>query len=800
MNIRLRGAIAGPHDRVLVIAMLAICLFFLSLSGISLFTLDRIKYGIRATAGPVTFDLLWHLSRSLDFVFPALAGLAGVSMVLVEWRDRGFSRLIGGRFPAGLVPVSVCALVWFGHAILAPGLIVTGDAGTHVARVNHLAMAIEDGSSLFWDNYFFGGSTLLQFTGPVFHWMAAGVELVVQDPTQAVKYTAFLARLAAAMFMYAYARRIGGGRPAAMITALFYAGSYFVTYMEIIRSSFPQLVNFAAMPAILYFAEGVLIAPSALGPASIGLALSATVFVGSHQPTAAIFALFAAAYVVVRLTMLGWPMTALRGLLVAGIGSALGSIYFLAPFALERSMTADNFSAGSLVTLAWPHLAMLRNVFVWGRTGLGAEYSTYFGLPMMLCAASGVWVIAVRRDLKLQTLARFLVLNLVLALITLFVRGAYVRDATLTFCFLCAAAGAGLQMLLAAFPRVRGLPALVFILVVLDAGPSAIQPWTREDLRPLERAGQRLAAATPNQRILEITFDGDKPVASVEPTSTPLAEARIQTLNGPHKQDATPAHNAFAATLKIAEDDLRKEHGLTASTATMLAVLNVGWCVGVGERAMGLPDWIAADQTDPVFGRLSRLAGATPVLASGTLELERRPVSFDAPPFWQIAFSDVHSGAADAKQAIVEIARRMDIDLSARRAARFLVPRIPGGVEWNSGGGQAPEIIVSHYTVSPGGVRIILEADHGGFVRLAHPLTPNTRVTRNGVIVAAIPDVEALAVLPVQPGTNDIVLVWMPSVLRQICFWTSTIASGIMLCLLLAMGLRSWRVAQPAKH
>ena len=776
--------------------MLAICLFFLSLSGISLFTLDRIKYGIRETAGPVTFDLLWHLSRSWDFVFPALAGLAGLSMVLAEWRGRGFSRLIGGRFPAGLVPVSICALIWFGHAILAPGLIVTGDAGTHVARVNHLAMAIEDGSSLYWDNYFFGGSTLLQFTGPVFHWMAAGVQLVVGDPTQAVKYTAFVARLAAALFMYAYSRRIGVGRPAAMITMLFYAGSYFVTYMEIIRSSFPQLVNFAAMPAILYFAEGVLIAPSALGPASIGLALSATVFIGSHQPTAAIFALFAAAYVVVRLTILGWPTTALRGILIAGFGSALGSIYFLLPFALERAMTADNFHAGSLVTLAWPNLAMLRNVFVWGRTGFGAEYSTYFGVPMMFCVASGVWLLSVRRDLTVQTLARFLVLNLVLAILTWFVRGAYVRDATLTFFFLCAAAGSGLQMLLSAVPRVRGLPALVFILVVLDAGPSAVQPWTREDLRPLERAGQRLAAATPNQRVLEITFDGDKPVASVDPTSTPLAEARNQTLNGPHKQDATPAHNAFAATLKIAEDDLRREHGLTVSTVKMLAALNVGLCVGLRDQGMGLPGWIEGGQPDTVFGRILRVTGATPVLVTNTLEQMERPPSFNASPFWQGAFNDKNPSASEAKFAVVQIASRMDIDLTAQRAERFLVPRIPAGAEWNIGGGEPPQITVAHYEVNPGSVRIVLEADRGGFARLVHPLTPDTRVTRNGVIIDAIPDVEALTVLPIQPGTNDIALVWVPSALRQICFWTSAIVSGIMLCAMLGMGLRARHFAR----
>ena len=79
----------------------------------------------------------------------------------------------------------------------------------------------------------------------------------------------------------------------------------------------------------------------------------------------------------------------------------------------------------------------------------------------------------------------------------------------------------------------------------------------------------------------------------------------------------------------------------------------------------------------------------------------------------------------------------------------------------------------------------MVESDRGGFIRIAHPLTPDTRVTRNGTAVVAIPDVESLTVMPLLPGANNIVLTWVPSTLRQLCFWTSV---G-MWCLLLAAGL-----------
>jgi hypothetical protein len=785
-NVRSRAWATFAQDGALVAATLATCLLFLSLTGVSLLTLDRIKYTIRSANGPITPDLLWHLLRPSDFALPLIAALSSLTIVVMEWRDRAFSRLISGQSPLCLALVSIAALIWFGHAILAPGLIITGDAGTHVARVNHLALAIQDGSSLYWDNYFFGGSTLLQFTGPLFHWMAAAVQLVVGDPTQAVKYTAFAARMVAAAFMYGFARRIGLTRPAAAITMLFYAGSYFFTYMEIIRSSFPQLVNFAAMPAILYFAEGMLVAPLAFGPASVGLALSATAFVACHQPTAAIFALFAAAYVVSRLTMMGWPRTAVLGFLVAAAASALSSVYFLVPFALERSITADDFPAGSLVLLARPSMTMLRNLAVWGRTGLGAEYSTYFGLPMLLCAIAGVALIATRGN---RAIVRLFLLCLALAVATLFVRGAYVRYATLTFFFLCAASGAGLQMLLSAFPRASWLPAAVFILFVLDAGPAAIQPWTREDVRFVERAGQQLAIAVPDQRVMEITFEDGKPVVSVDPMLTPLTEARVQILSGPHKQDATPAHNGFTAMLKTAEDDLRNGKRLTSTTMAMLAAVNVGWGIAPGEHDMGLPDQFEGTQLDPLFGRSIRIADATPFLVSNQLEVAERPASFAVAPFWNSSFDHKTPEAEDAKRAVADIARRMNIDLTERRADRFLVPRIPDGTEWSDAGGAPPHVTLADYQVKPDGVHLVVEADRGGFIRLAHPLTPNTRVTRNGVIVSAIPDVEALTVLPLIPGTNDITLVWIPSRLRQICFWTSMIVPWLLLASLPGMRL-----------
>lgn len=745
--------------------------FFLTISSLSWFTLERVKYTLRATGAPRSLDAVLRLVLPLDGVLLGLAAGAAMTAIWLEWRHRALTQAINGAAPRTLMFTVVCALVWFGHSILAPGPIVTGDSGTHIARVNHLALSLGDGGSLYWDNYFFGGSTLLQFTGPLFHWMAAIVQLATLDPVWAVKLTAFIARMAAALFMYKLFRRLQVTRPVAIAATLFYAGSYFFTYMEVIRSSYPQLVNFAAMPAIFYCVEGVLIAPAAIGGASAGLALAAMVFVGSHQPTAAIFALFVAAYILVRLWSEGWPAAPMRGFVVAGILAGLGSAFFLVPFALERAGTADNFSATSLIALAQPSAQTLGNMIIWGRTGLGPEYSTYFGLPMLFCVGAGLWAVLSSKAARRQKAAHLYLLVLSLAVLTLFVRGAYVRHATFTFFFLCAASGLGLQLLAHKMPRVVWLPAGALLLFSIDASPAAIQPWTREDLRFMESAGKALAIAAADRRIVEIvTIDG-RLTASTDPNLTPLTAARVQILSGPHKQDASPAHNAFAAMLKFAEADVRERRRLSPETRSILAAVNVGWIVGTGSAAMGLPEEIGETVPDPVFGRHIRLQDATPILASGRLEFMERPAAFGGPPFWNFSSDEKVSPAMDAMRAVAKVTRVMEIDPAQRRAGRFLVPELPSGPEWRTGDGTIPRLTLRSYEVGPGIVRIAVDSDRPGFARLAHPFTPALHVVRNGTPIIAVPDVESLAVLPIVRGANDIVLAWIPSLLRQTSFW-----------------------------
>ena len=771
------------QDRAALTAT-AFCLagLFLDLTAISLLTVERLKYLVlsdRSMASPARLMGALHAS---DFLLLAIGAVLGLAVLALEWRRRGLSLLLSGTAPGPLAIAIAAMLLWFAHALLAPGLIVTGDGGTHVARVSHLAMAIRDGSSLYWDNYFFAGGTLLQFTGPVFHWFATALTLVLGDPTAGVKAAAVICRFAGACFMFAYLRRAGLDRTAATLGCLFFAGSFFVSYMLSIRSTFPQIIILATIPAVLYGIERVFAAP-AIGRGWAVLCLAAIVLIGNHQPTAVMAALLLGTYVLARIGWDGWRLAPVRPLVLAAGVIAIGSVYFLVPFVVERSWTAEGGLSQPLISLTWPRPAELLNYVVWVRAGTGPVYTAYVGLSILLCALAGA---PFALKAPHAPAARLWLIAAALAVVSLFLAGIYVRPAALTFTFLCAAAAASVQLLQAAFPTHTRLPALIFALFVIDVGPSAIEPFTRTDIRPVERAGEALAERAAGERVLQLTPGGEV-LLSVGPDSTPLHYARVQMLHGPHKPDATRAHNGIAAALDLVGEDLAAHDALSPQSLLVLGMLNVGWVVGVDGPHMGLPARFAGTTADPVLGPYWRIPEATPALASGRLELADRPASFDGRPLWNGDLSQPAGRAAEADFSA--LVARMGVDLAHRQAAAFLATALPEGSAWPAQG-PPPAIELTAYRVEPGRVRLTIEADRAGLLRLAHPIYPAETITRNGERVAAVGDVFSFIVLPIEAGRNVIEVSAHPSLLRRTCL---AITAATVLGLLVLLALRRTR-------
>jgi hypothetical protein len=763
---------------------------FLALTAVSLTTVERLKYLILADRSAATPARLLAALHASDLALVAIGAACGLGVLVLELRRRGLSRLLSGEAPLPLALAMAAMLLWFAHALLAPGLIVTGDGGTHVTRVNHLAMAIRDGSSLYWDNFFFAGGTLLQFTGPVFHWFATAITLAVGDATTGVKIAAVACRVAAALAMFAFLRRAvpgldpGISRTAAALGSLFFAGSFYVTYLASIRSTFPLIFVLATLPAMLYGIECVLAAPRSAGRGWIVLCLAAIALIGDHPPTAVMAAVLFGLYVLARIAMAGWRLAPLPPLLLAAAVIALGSSYFLVPFALEQKWTAEGALNQPLLSLVWPRPGELLNYVVWGRAGTGPVYTAYVGLSIIACALAGA-PLALRAPRG--PAARLWLIAAALAVLSLFLAGLYVRPSGFTFTFLCIAAAASVQLLHQAFPARTWIPALIFAAFVFDVAPSALQPFTRTDMRGIEQAGKVLAERAANERVLQVT-PGDEFLLSVGPNSTPLHYARVQMLHGPHKPDATRAHNGIVAALDLVADDLAANDRLSSQSRTLLGMLNVGWVVGVDGPRMGLPPRFADTIADAVLGPYWRLPEATPVLASGRFELAERPAAFDAAPFWNGGFS-APAGRA-AKAAVVALVGRMGVDLAHRQAAAFLVAARPVGPPWPAAAAPAPAIELTDYSVEPGRVRLTVTADRAGLLRLAHPIYPTVTVLRNGEPVAVVGDVFSFIVLPIEAGRNDIEVTASPSVLRRVCL---AITAATVVGLLALLGFRRRR-------
>jgi hypothetical protein len=470
-------------------------------------------------------------------------------------------------------------------------------------------------------------------------------------------------------------------------------------------------------------------------------------------------------YVLARIGMAGWRLAPLPPLLLAAAVIALGSTYFLVPFALEQPWTAEDVLRRPLFAVVWPNGAELVNYVVWDSAGTGTVYTAYLGLAVTACALAGA-PFALRAPppgLTRPPVARLWLIVAALAVLSLFLAGFYVRSSVFTFFFLCIAAAAGVQLLVQAFPTRTWIPTLVFAAFVIDVAPSALQPFMRTDMRGIEHAGKVLAERAANERVLQVAPSGEF-LLTVGPNSSPLHYARVEMLHGPHKPDATRAHNGIVAAIDLVADDLAATNALGPQSRTLLGMLNVGWVVGADGPRMGLPPRFVGTIADAVLGPYWRLPEATPVLASGRFELAERPAAFDGIPLWNEDFPEPAGRAA--KAAVVALVDRMGVDLAHRQAAAILVAARP---PWPVADGPAPVIGLASYRVEPGRVRLAVVADRAGLLRLAHPIYPTVTVLRNGAPVAAVGDVFSFIVLPIVAGRNDIEVMASPSLLRRVC-------------------------------
>ena len=260
-------------------------------------------------------------------------------------------------------------------------------------------------------------------------------------------------------------------------------------------------------------------------------------------------------------------------------------------------------SGDRVLYLGLPSMEMLDHLLVWRawRTNYGHDSSAYLGLVALLLAATGLWTLVRQPGRRPLGLALGILL-----LLSLLVRGDFLRSIVFTLLPLAALAGFGAEAVLARFAAVRSAPALLFGLLLLDLGPTAVQPLARTDLAAVDAAGQALAAKP--GRTLEGTIENGQFTASEGGGAGILQLYPARFVVGGYTQLAGPAVEVAERAAAQATADIRSLRRLSPGTAALLCEIGVARVVAADRTRMGFPaEMLAADPSVREDGPLGRV-------------------------------------------------------------------------------------------------------------------------------------------------------------------------------------------------
>jgi hypothetical protein len=156
------------------------------------------------------------------------------------------------------------------------------------------------------------------------------------------------------------------------------------------------------------------------------------------------------------------------------------------------------------------------------------------------------------------------------------------------------------------------------VALLLDVASTSVQPLARTDKRHFIAAGEYLASAAPNERVIEAVINRDGSFGfDIGPGATPLSYYTTSPrVAGYHNLAATHVHNFAETIIKMAERDLRNDGNLSQSTELLVGVLNASRIVCFGFVANGCPQSFIAATSEGPLGDIVHIPNAAPVLFS----------------------------------------------------------------------------------------------------------------------------------------------------------------------------------------
>lgn len=757
--------------------------------------LQRLIIALIMHGQPIRVSRLWVSLRPSDW---ALVGLDLAVLSLLVYLERAFqmfSALLGTASRLQCLVLLTVIVAWLGQAYLFPGVLLAGDAGSHITRFLEVRTGLAEGAFPLWSNYEYLGSSLLGFTGPLFYLVGGTVDLVFRDATVSTKVVLFTAHLAAGWAFYALLIRFGIDRIAAMLAAIGFAGSFALLHLFLYRGEYPQAFTIVLLVLTFYFAEGLMRGTGSLAVNWFLFALCVGGLTINHQP----HALFAGAYLTLFGTtslLLGrWKWRWLWYFVTAGVAGIGLSLPAVLPILAESDWVMID-PAGGFFHWHWPSGRRLLHLLFWWNsfTEGGTDYWAYVGIVLFGLALFGA--IAVLRGRVGQD-RRLLAASVAPGLVaSLFLANPVVRDVMFIVFFLGILAGIGLEHAArAARPRSRVVLWLAIALIADVAGTS-VQPVARTDKEFLIDAGRYLARIAPNERMAAMEIERNGTLhASIGPAGGPVTEyGLVQRVAGVHNMAATRVHNYGVTILEMAADELRRGGVLGEHTLSLLRLMNVTRIVCFTPTAAGCPQHFLGAREEGPLGRVIHLPDASPVVFSRRLVPLAPPPGLDKPMLWADSFD-----AGVPPQQVSETVDRLDDyirklglartgNMRAALPVRSLgswTPDLPDDQPWH------PRLTT--YQVSLQSVSMEITSDGSGYAQLSHPWYPGNQLRVDGTVVQPLQGTLNLLVVPVHAGVNSIDIEPASTAIRHNSALAATLVFGITIGSALLMGIRERR-------
>jgi hypothetical protein len=399
----------------------------------------------------------------------------------------------------------------------------------------------------------------------------------------------------------------------------------------------------------------------------------------------------------------------------------------------------------------WPSLQSLRHFLVWSNTR-GGNFEAYLGLSLLILAGYAIYQ-ALRGHLSSE-LRKFTFLTFVSFVVSLGLKGGHLKDFVFPLLFLSILAAVGASAIPARAEKRKWLPASIVLLLLVDLGPTAVQPLARTDKVYLDRAAEYLSRQAETERTLVSSMSRGSLQISTGSVGLPLIYYPIQHLIGAAAGVSTLSQNYVSAIMKMAERELNSMGSLSPTTQELLSLLNVTRIINLTPSSMGLPANIWPTTEDGPLGRVIRIEEASPIIYAGKLVELPPPPGLDKPFIWDHDFSDPKV-THKLNGFILQVREVMQYDPRARFAKVLPVrkkdvqeiPEDQPYIPWRT------ELI--EYRVGVESVLLKTFSERDGFARVSHPWYPFLRVTHNGKEIQPLQSALNFMVVPVTAGLNE---------------------------------------------